>query len=88
MTCCDSRTRCCSYWRMIQSSLGIFAGLSAGYVFYKNYGALEAAVWAIISGTLIPNDFLCQHLTLNDSPFQLSLLSLPYIWPFSFTKRL
>ena len=50
MTCCDSRTRCCSYWRIIQSCLGIFAGLSAGYVFYKNYGALEAAVWAIISG--------------------------------------
>lgn len=51
MTCCGSEARCCSYWRIIISSLGIFAGVSASYVFYKNYGALEAAVWAIISGS-------------------------------------
>jgi hypothetical protein len=50
MGCCQNRDRCCSIWRIVQSSLGIFIGISTAFVFYHSYGNVQAAGWALTSG--------------------------------------
>ena len=50
MGCCGDRKRCCSIWRIVQSAIGIFVGVSTAFVFYHNYGNAQAAGWAFISG--------------------------------------
>lgn len=50
MGCCQNRDRCCSIWRIVQSSLGIFIGISTAFVFYHNFHNAQAAGWALASG--------------------------------------